>query len=226
MKCSDWRADAWSWLVGDWQWPAAALFTSGFLFMLTPIAGWFMGIPVALVLLQLPLYMVHQFEEHGADRFRAYMNRMMAQGRDALTRPATFWINSIGVWGVIAFAFYAACLGYIACGLLAAYFSIINALIHIATATARRDYNPGLWTAIALLLPAGALCAVVLSASADAGWDSHVLAAGTIVLLHVGIMAHIVRSAARLARYPADQAAATVQSSRQMREDLEVASSS
>ena len=53
----------------------------------------------------LPAYMLHQYEEHDNDRFRIFMNRMLADGHDALTLPAVFIINVPGVWGVIAFHF-------------------------------------------------------------------------------------------------------------------------
>jgi len=53
-----------------------------------------------LVALQLPLYMLHQFEEHDADRFRLFVNRLMGDGRDILTKQAVFVINIPGVWGV------------------------------------------------------------------------------------------------------------------------------
>jgi hypothetical protein len=49
----------------------------------------------------LPTYMLHQYEEHEQDRFRVFMNRILAGGKDALTLPAVFVINVPRVWGVI-----------------------------------------------------------------------------------------------------------------------------
>ena len=46
-----------------------------------------------LVALQLPLYMIHQYEEHDADRFRIFVNQLVGHGRDVLTTKAVFMIN-------------------------------------------------------------------------------------------------------------------------------------
>ncbi len=53
-----------NWLVAKWQWPYAALFAAGFLTVLAPLVFRYAGIPLGLVYLQLPIYMLHQFEEH------------------------------------------------------------------------------------------------------------------------------------------------------------------
>lgn len=55
-----------------------------------------------LVALQLPIYMLHQYEEHDADRFRIFVNQLAGGGRDVLTRKAVFLINIPGVWGSIS----------------------------------------------------------------------------------------------------------------------------
>ncbi|HTU24978.1 MAG TPA: hypothetical protein VMF30_06250, partial [Pirellulales bacterium] len=52
------------WLVGKWQWPYATLFAAGFLAVLAPFVFHFAGLPLGLVYLQLPIYMLHQYEEH------------------------------------------------------------------------------------------------------------------------------------------------------------------
>ena len=58
------------WLVNRWQWPYAALFTAGFLAVLAPFVFRVAGVPLGLIYLQLPVYMLHQYEEHAGDRFR------------------------------------------------------------------------------------------------------------------------------------------------------------
>ena len=49
--------------------------------------------------------MLHQYEEHDNDRFRIFMNRILAGGHDALTHPAVFIINVPGVWALSHFHF-------------------------------------------------------------------------------------------------------------------------
>lgn len=90
-----------AWLVGEWQWPLAGLFAAMLLLLVTPVWGAVAGSAIALVWLQLPLYLVHQFEEHHHDRFRLYLNQNVAHC-DALTPEGAFWINSLGVWGSIS----------------------------------------------------------------------------------------------------------------------------
>src|SRR5476651_2389074 len=89
------------WLIA--QWPYATLFAAAFLLVLVPPFLAFISIPLLLVYLQLPAYMVHQFEEHDQDRFRIFINQTLAGGRNALTPGATFsstppvsgaWISS------------------------------------------------------------------------------------------------------------------------------------
>ncbi len=59
-----------------------------------------------LTFLFLPLYMLHQYEEHDADRFRLFFNTTIGGGREVLTPAAVFVVNVPGVWAVIALATY------------------------------------------------------------------------------------------------------------------------
>ena len=99
MKVSR-KSSLMQWLVGQWQWPAAALFAAAFLLAMTPLFADRIGLALTLVYVQLPLYMLHQWEEHAGDRFRLHINRVFGGGREVLTPIATFWINSLGVWGI------------------------------------------------------------------------------------------------------------------------------
>src|SRR5436309_3508105 len=132
----------WRWLVQQWQWPAASLFAGYLLLPLAPL--WFSaaGLALGVVYLQLPVYMLHQWEEHTGDRFRAYVNQHLAGGREALTPSTTFWINSLGVWAVDLLALYLASFVQLSLGLIAVYLPLVNALAHVAAAIAWRQYNP------------------------------------------------------------------------------------
>ena len=186
-----------TWLVGEWQWPAACMFAGCAMLMLTPVWIATMGTALALVLLQLPLYMVHEWEEHTGDRFRKYVNANLAHC-EALTKPATLWINAIGVWGVEIVAIYLALFVNLSFGLIALYLPVINALIHVRQAVARREYNPGLWTSLALFLPIGILGLYVVTAQSGATWIDHFISAGFVVVVHLAIILYIVRRVLRL----------------------------
>jgi hypothetical protein len=103
--------------------------------------------PLFWALVNLPLYFLHQTEEHlWPGGFKKYMNRVvrgLPEGREALTDIQVFWINIALVW--IAFAAFAA-LAFvdIGFGLLIIVFSAINCLTHIFEALRRRRWNPGL----------------------------------------------------------------------------------
>jgi hypothetical protein len=126
------------------------------LLCLTPliIAGW--PGALAITFLQLPVYMVHQYEEHDNDRFRLFVNRTLGRGREVLTPGAVFVINVPGVWGVIVLSMYLVMLINPGLGLIAVYLTLVNALVHIAHAAIFRMYNPGLATAVLLFLPLSA----------------------------------------------------------------------
>lgn len=176
------------WLLREW--PYAALFTAVFLLALAPLFG-ALGAPLLLVYLQLPLYMVHQFEEHRQDRFRRFFNEVIGGGRDVLTPDVVFLINSAGVWGVDLAALYLAWTADLAFGLAAVYLTLVNAVVHIVMAVALRRYNPGLLTAVFLFLPASLWALAAVSAVSGASWQAHALAAGAVVLLHVLIVAWV-----------------------------------
>ena len=55
------------------------------------------SIDLLAVYLLLPIYMLHQYEEHERDRFRRYFNDTVGRGQDALTAKAVFLINVPGV---------------------------------------------------------------------------------------------------------------------------------
>jgi hypothetical protein len=191
--------------VREWQWPAATLFAAYAMLLATPVWLHVAGVAVTLVFLQLPLYMVHQFEEHNGDRFRLYMNQKVARC-EALTREGAFWINAIGVWGLEIVMLYLAVFVDMRFALAAFYLPVVNALTHIREAVARREYNPGLWTSLVLFLPIGGWGLYRVSVDLGATWRDQLLGAGIAIAVHVAIIAYIVvrvrrlRSASAMAR--------------------------
>jgi hypothetical protein len=176
------------WLVREWSY--ATLFAAGFLVLLIPFFH-ALGLAIALVYLQLPLYMIHQFEEHDQDRFRKFANQMLAGGRDAFTPTAIFVINSVGVWGVDFAALYLAWFHNLGFGLIAIYLPVFNGISHVACTLALRRYNPGLWTSLVLFLPLGIWALVVVSAASHATWQMHALCIGVAILVHASILIYV-----------------------------------
>jgi len=189
-----------NWLVVKWQWPYASLFTAGFLALLAPIVFHFAGIPIGLIFLQLPIYMLHQYEEHDRDRFRLWVNNMIGGGRDVLTPIATFWINSLLVWGLDLVALYLACFVDLKLGLIAIYLPMLNAFGHIIPAIIKRQYNPGLLTSVTVFLPIGIFSTYIVSRAANCDIQAHLLALGVAIAVHGVIIAHVRRRISYLDR--------------------------
>lgn len=188
------------WLVGKWQWPYAALFSACLLGVLAPLVFRYAGMPLGLVYLQLPIYMLHQYEEHAGDRFRLWVNNMVGHGREVLTPIATFWINSLLVWLLDLVALYLACFVNLSLGLIAIYLPILNAFGHIAPSIAKRQSNPGLLTSIFLFLPVGVFSAYEVSRAAGSSWQDHLLALGVAIAVHAVIVIHVRRRISQLSR--------------------------
>lgn len=154
------------------------------------VAGWDRA--AALAYLALPVYMLHQFEEHDDDRFRRFVNAVIGHGREALSVGAVFWINFAGVWLLLGAVLWAVRLlgpGWVAA---AGWLILLNGLLHLAQGVALRRYNPGLVTAAVLFLPFGLLTLATAwpLATGAVFWSSFVLA----VAVHVGIVLHVRRA--------------------------------
>jgi hypothetical protein len=157
------------------------------LLCLTPLLthGW--PGALAVTFLQLPVYMIHQYEEHDSDRFRLFINRMLGKGREVLTPAAVFVINVPGVWGVIAVALYLTSAINPGFGLIAVYLLLVNAIAHMAAAVVLRMYNPGLITAVLLFLP---LSAYSFTQFHDAGLAFQAIGLGSAVAIHAAIVGY------------------------------------
>ena len=178
------------WLLREW--PYAGFLAGLLLLALAPL--WVSGIAlvVGVIYLQLPVYMLHQLEEHAGDRFRRFINDRAAGGRDALTPGATLVINVVGVWMVNIISLYLALYVSPTLGLIAVYLTLVNAVVHVVGTVVLRAYNPGLWTAIILFLPLGIWSLYVLN-SAGAGFWANVLGILVAVAIHAAILIHIRR---------------------------------
>ncbi|MEM9211613.1 MAG: HXXEE domain-containing protein [Pseudomonadota bacterium] len=144
----------------------------------------FIGGEIALSLfLSLPVYMIHQYEEHDDNRFAIFLNGMMGADKKGLT-PANIWvINVIFVWFFLLAVFHIAHI-MPAWGVLAAYLLAINGFVHVVWAIAFRKYNPGLWTSILLFIPLAAW----IFATIPADLTTHIISAFLVIVLHAVIM--------------------------------------
>ncbi len=187
------RTDFWDWMVTKWNWPGAAAFCGGILMVLAPVIWVLAGPVIFWIYLMLPIYMLHQLEEHAGDRFRIFVNDTMGGGTEVLSRPATFVINSLGVWGIDLVALYLAVFVNPGWGLMAIYLPLVNAVGHMGQAVALRRYNPGLVTSILLFLPLAGWGLLVVSKDTKADLVMQLIGLSVAVLVHVLIIVHVKR---------------------------------
>jgi hypothetical protein len=151
-----------------------------------------------LVFLALPVYMIHQYEEHDQDRFRLFINAEFGAGREVLTPVDVFIANFVGVWATLGVAFALAVSGWAGAGLFAGYLLLVNAVVHIAPAVAKRRYNPGLVTGLLVFLPLGAW--ILAEGSPQADIIAHAVGLGLALLIHVAIIVQVKRRLGAFAR--------------------------
>ena len=150
------------------------------------------------IFLLLPIYMLHQYEEHDGDRFRLYVNRMIGHGAEVLTPAAVFVINIGAVWLLDVVVIYLAWGVGLGLGLIAVYLMLVNAVVHIGGAIRARGYNPGLVSASVLFLPAGGYAWWRIVASGTATITDHVIGIVVGIAVHVAIVGYAVRRRASL----------------------------
>ncbi|MBA3825949.1 MAG: HXXEE domain-containing protein [Ktedonobacterales bacterium] len=176
----------WPWLLVNWS--RSGVLIAAILGLLIPFFHAGMPLPTLLVFLHLPMYMVHQYEEHAHGAFKAYINREIGRGKEVLTDVAIFWINVGAVWLVDLGVIYLAAFVKPALGLMAIYLTIINGILHVVMALATRRYNPGLITSLLLFLPVGGFTLYLLGMATPLTWADHALGIGVALLIHLALV--------------------------------------
>src|SRR3954453_4125184 len=128
------RGGIFKWYLRDGHWSRAALLAAASLLVVSPLLYPTLGFATFLIFLQLPVYLLHQYEEHGPGAFKAFANRTLLAGGPSLTDAKIFRVNALGVWCVDCCALYLAHANGAAFGLVAPYLAVVNGLIHVATA--------------------------------------------------------------------------------------------
>lgn len=175
-----------TWLASHWV--SAAGFMAAALLAVWPLLNAAYVLPLVLIFLHSPGYMLHQVEEHTGDRFRTFVNQRVFGGRDALSVAAVLVINIPVVWGLNLAALYAAYLWGAGFGLMAPYAMLINGITHIGAGIRFRSYNPGLVTSLIVFLP---LSLWTLFSVGPVGVVFHLAGLGLAIILHALIIANV-----------------------------------
>lgn len=199
MRQGDSRESFRTWFMRDTNWSRAGLPMATLLLAVAPLVRRRLGRGPFLVYLQLPAYMLHQYEEHAHGAFKAYINHTLARRRAPVTDGIIFWSNIAGVWGVDLGALYLARFVNRAFGLIPPYVALVNGLTHTAVALKRQEYNPGLWTSLALFLPFGGVSIGRITRDDRLSPHQQRRAFGFAVLLHLVVFNAMLRG-----RQPSD----------------------
>ena len=181
------------------NWVYGGFLAALMLLALTPVLAHGWSLALLLIWLQLPVYMLHQYEEHDDDRFRRFVNAVIGGGKEVLSRFDVFVINIAGVWGVDTLAFWLAARVHLGLGLIAVYLSLVNSVGHCLQAVALRSYNPGTVTAIVLFMPLGGITLWVLAGTGEVTATDHLIGLATALLIHAGIIVRVVTRKRQLA---------------------------
>lgn len=171
------------WFVRDQQWARVGLPLAIVLGLLGPLLRPVFGQSRFLIFLQLPVYMLHQFEEHGHGRFKAYVARLFPRARGV--SDENICIVNVGVWVINLAALYLARFDRLALSLIAPYLAVVNGILHLVTGVRARRYNPGLVTATVLLLPVGGVSLVRVARASHATRGDHMRGLGGAILVHL-----------------------------------------
>src|SRR5580692_812577 len=113
----------WDRLIANWVYGG---FLAGLLLLLlSPVLVHSWPAPLVATFLCLPVYMIHQYEEHDNDRFRHFVNRQIGKG-EVLSPMAVFVINVPGVWGMVGISLALAATVRVGFGLIAIYLIVLN----------------------------------------------------------------------------------------------------
>lgn len=171
------------WFLHNWS--RTALPLAVVLLALGPLLLDALGLAVWLVYLQLPVYLLHQYEEHARGAFKEALNRLRTDGRAGATDTNILWINLVLVWATFLVLLYAARYVDLALGLVAPYAVLLNGLLHTRMALGQRRPNPGLWTAVLLFLPVGGGAIYGIGRIAGAAAGAHLRGLGGGIALHL-----------------------------------------
>ncbi len=174
------------WLTEHWM--RAGIVMATLLLAITPVLMLEMRWMTVLVYLQLPVYMIHQYEEHANAAFQRWTTNHMGNGIQVLSDRDILWINIGLVWALDVVWLLLSVLVNPAWGLVAAAMPVVNGLGHIVFAIKDRAYNPGLWTSLFLFMPFGLYALLTIGNTIKADTSIYALSIFGAVLTHLPIV--------------------------------------
>lgn len=185
-----------AWVVENWS--RMALPFAVLALVSLPIFSGGGNLPLILLYTLLPVYMIHQYEEHAHGRFVEFFNETVGRGREVLTKVSAFWINILEVWVVFLVSFYLA--RYVALGFafVPIWLTLFNGLTHVIASLSLRRYNPGLYTSLALFFPWGLFLLVYFAEVVASDVLFNAIGILAAIVGHAVIVVYALRRRARL----------------------------
>ena len=146
-----------------------------------------------LIWIQLPVYLLHQFEEHNWNGFKNYINRnvfKVKEGDFPLNDKIIFWVNIPIVWILIPIFSVLSSLN-VMFGLWIPYFAIFNSLTHVIVSVLNREYNPGLIVSLILGIPVGIYALIIFYSYVQIPGLISVISIFFAILLHLIVFCFI-----------------------------------
>ncbi len=150
------------WLVKYWS--RVSFFTA--IFITIPLLAFLHNIDLVLLLLwlQTPIYMLHQFEEHGNGSFKKWLNNeiLKSKGKEVLSDIHMFWINVPLAWILFPLFSYLSSVNLVY-GIWIPILFVWNSLLHVGATIIQKRYNPGFFVSLLLNIPSGVLLLYLLN---------------------------------------------------------------
>jgi hypothetical protein len=146
-----------------------------------------------LIWLQIPIYLLHQYEEHGHNGFKNYINKKVfkvEEGEYPLNDENIFWINIPIIWIIIPLFAYLSSFNIIF-GLWIPYFAVLNSLSHVIFSLRKKEYNPGLIVSLLLGIPVGIYALLIFYTYISVPLIISVISIFVALLLHIIIFGYI-----------------------------------
>ena len=146
-----------------------------------------------LIWIQIPIYLLHQFEEHSRNGFKNYVNKKVfnvVDGDYPLNDRNIFWINIPIIWILMPLS---ALLSYInpLIGLWIPFFGVINSLSHVIFSIVNKQYNPGILVSLILGIPVGTYALMILYSNLMISYFVTGLSVGFAIILHMIVFLYI-----------------------------------
>jgi hypothetical protein len=146
-----------------------------------------------LIWIQIPIYLLHQFEEHSRNGFKNYINQKVFQvpeGDFPLNDKNIFWINIPIIW-ILMPIFAGLSSINLMWGLWIPYFAVFNSLSHVIFSIRNREYNPGIIVSLILGIPLGVYALFIFYSYINVPGIISIISIFFAILLHILIFAYI-----------------------------------